>query len=373
MIRDGHLGVPEAYALFSVFVGTKVLLSLPQELAQEAHAAGWIVALIAGAAAVIGWLILAALMAPYQNMSLASVSVKTLGTFPGLIFNAGIVAVIMAVLAIKLRHYSDTIITSFLPTTPLSIVIGLYCAGAVYLAYSGLEALGRTALFFAPWIGGGIVLILIGAGYWYDASALFPLLGPGPGKLLWHGLFRSSIGFEIFAMAMVIPMAHLTRSYADTTRTIVLSLLTVFVVLAVVEIAFTMVLPYPLNAIEAFPLLEVARMIYWGRLIQHLEPIFLFIWVFAGVTNLGAGFYAISRVLADTLDLPVYRPLVFPLTIIAYALAFLPPTQPEAFHWDNAIVSAYGIIPGMIIPAVILILARWRGIKPNKTEGADRP
>ncbi len=366
MIRDGHLGVAEVFGIMFIIVGTKAFLSFPQSLALDGHGAAWLILIISGLLALAALKLLYYLRRPFQDIGFPGIVDLTLGPYLGVALNVLFATQIIFLVALRLRHYADAVITAFLPETPISVVAGCLAAGIAYLAYSGLETIGRTALFFLPWILGGILLIILGVANWYEPAALFPLLGPGPGQLLYQGVLRASTAFEILVFFLIMPLTQLTRKAADSYRAAVTGLVTVFLALTVVQVTYAMTFPYPLGSNESLPLLRMARAIYWGRLFQHLEPIFLFVWVFSAITDLSASLYAASRVTAGGLKLPVYRPLIFPLILLAFALSFLPPTQPMAFYWDAEMLGSYGIIPAFVIPAAILALARWRKL-PGKT------
>ncbi|MFZ5814249.1 MAG: GerAB/ArcD/ProY family transporter, partial [Bacillota bacterium] len=168
------------------------------------------------------------------------------------------------------------------------------------------------------------------------------------------GLLKTSLLGEILLIGIV---GNRFRSQKDLAQVGWWTLgLSTLLLLATV-VVYLYVFPYPAASRVSFPLLEISRVIVTGRWLQRVETIFLIIWVLAGALKLMAGLYGAAKALGQVMQLATTRLLVMPLAALAYSLAFLPSSLPEAVQWDANLLRNYGWVISLALPGLTWLVS----------------
>lgn len=369
-IKDGHIGWREATALVITFTAIKVLLAFPRMQAKLGLSAGWMIPVIATALGLLGFGIIAALMKRFPGKSIVEVSELVAGRFFGIIISLCFFGFFFYLTVVVLRQFAETVIVTTLPQTPISVVMAIFLVAVVYAVYLGIETISRGNWLLFPFMLTGFVTILAGVLPYFDLDNFFPVLGTGPATILKFGLLKSSLLGEVLVLAVIYPAI---RNPEKFTR---IGILSVIVSGLAMILAATVLIGVfsPLGARDgaAFPLFQLARLIIFGRFIQRIEALFIFVWIFAGLIEISVSLYASAVILARTLKLPVFRPLVFPLALLAYSLSFVPPDYVTSTKLETEILRNYGWSIAFVLPGLLLLLARLRGIGENSQQNGGQ-
>ena len=366
-IRDGHVGFHEGMALLVLFLSIKLFLVFPQSMAEVGLTAGWMIPLAAAAVATVAFWPTAALLAAFPGRSIVEIAGRLLGPAGALLLGVATSGLLLSLFAIITREFAGALITAILRETPISVVMGVFMGVAVMGAYKGIEPIARTCWLLAPWLMLGVAVDLVLVLPWAKLYGLRPLWGPGPLRLALVALPQSGIMSEVALLGVVAPFLR-TRSTPG--RLGMASIWLSAALMAWVVATFLIVFPPPTAAETPFPLGQMARLIFLGRFVQRLESIFLFLWTIGGMLGLMAALYGAAVSLAQGLGLPVYRPRVVPLALVAYALAFLPGSLPEAATWELTVLRPASPLVAFALPA--LLWACWaarRGRGGSGTKG----
>lgn len=364
-IKDGHIGWREATALIITFTAIKVLLAFPRMMAKHGLSAGWMIPVIATALGLLGFGLIAALMKRFPGKSIVEVSEEVAGKFLGITISLSFFGFFFYLTVVVLRQFAETVIATTLPLTPISVVTAVFLAAVVYGAYLGIETIARGNWLLFPFMLLGYVTILAGVLPYLNTDNFFPVLGTGPATIVKYGMLKSSLLGEVLVLAVICPVIREQKKF---TRIGVMSILVAGVTMtAAVVVLIGVFSPQGARDGAAYPLFQLARLIIYGRFVQRIESIFIFVWIFAGLVEICVSLYASAVILARTLKLPVYRPLVFPLALLAYSLSFVPPDYVTATKLETEVLRNYGWSIVFVLPGLLLLLARLRG------KGEDGP
>jgi spore germination protein KB len=364
-LPEGHLGRREAIALLSLTILANIFLSLPQRLAKDGKNAAWLVLVIAAVLALIGLLFILALSRRFPGRTIVEAGEEAVGPFLGALAALGYFLFFTTSLILFLRQFSETIITAFLPRTPFSVVTGLFLIVTVYACYTGLEALSRTAGLFLVFILGSLLLITILLIPSMTATYnLLPFWGSGAVEVVRAGALRTSLFGEILLLGLIAPLVR----NRDAAGIGIASLALAAGMMIFLEIFYLLIYPIPAATKIAFPLYSEARLVFIGRFVQRVDAIFVFFWIISGLIKLSAHLYASTAILARVLKLPVFRPLVFPLGILIYAITFTVPSFPDAVALDSGLLRTFGWIPAFLLPVLIYLAAVLRRKGGNSCE-----
>lgn len=353
-LRDGHIGYNEAIALAVTFIASKIFFTFPGNMVRHGDTAVWLLTILSGFFAGLGWLIIDRLMSRFPGKSLVEVSEEAAGCVIGCTLSLGVFLFFMVINATVLREFTETIIATILPQTPISIVTIAVLIGVLYASYLGLEAVARTCFLMSPFILVALVALMAGVLPFAKLYFLAPFLGPGPVDLVKDGAILSSYFGEILVLALIFPAF---RKPGNFKKVGMWALIIALVLMTGIVMIFKMVFPHPEAIATAYPMYQMARLVTFGRFVQRVESILFFIWIFGALLSLSIGFYASAVTLARTLRLPVYRPLLFPLAILLFSVSLLAPDFLTSLRLDENYLANWGTLPAFGIPLLLLFLA----------------
>jgi len=357
VLEEGRIGTNEAVAATVYFLASKLFISFPQQMATVGLTAAWVIPIISFSTGALGFLIIAALLKRYPGKSIVEISEQIAGPVFGNLATLGYFAFFFAATILVMRQFSETVGTALLPRTPLSVITAIFVLATLIAVYLGGEAITRAAFLAAPLIVITLVFLNILSLPQANLDAMFPIFGPGPGKLLYHGVIHSAIAGEVMFLAVVAPQLR-DGHKVKTMGLIAIAITTFFTSVSV--LVFVTVFPYPLCLHIPYPGYETSTLIYVGRFFQRVEVAFVFLWVISGCIELALGAYTSTMILARMLKLPIYRPIVPAVAIIGYTLAFTPPDVPTATRLDFELVRTFGGIAVFVVPALLLLVAQVR-------------
>lgn len=357
-LRDGHIGGTELVAVVVLMLLGKVFLAFPTRAAELGGTAGWALPLLGGATALIGLWAIARVLAGNPGRNLIQAAEDAAGPVGGMLAGAVVAGYTVALFAVSARLFTEAIRVEVLSETPSSVILAVIVGVAAYGAYRGLQVVARTAWLGLPVIGAGIVLVVVLTLPHARWRTLAPVLGNGGDAVLRDGVLGAAFFAELIAVGLIAPylrrQGHLFRRGAAAT------LLAAGVMAATIAHLLT-VIPPPAVTREAFPLLRLARLIFYGRFLQRLEAPFVVIWVTIALVELAFWLYAASLAVASTLRMPVWRPLVLPLATLGFALAFVPEGMAAALRFEDRVLRG---VPGFavmtVFPLGLWLLTRWR-------------
>lgn len=341
-LKEGKIN---SYGLFNICVIsiiTKIFLGVPRTLIQEGGSAAWLLTLLAAVFASTGIFFLVKLLRKFPGKNIIEIA-QILWGAPGRIIVALLLALFfLLVSTIVVREFSETMLITVLPRTPISVIIFFFIAAMVMGSYNGLEVITRASTILFPFIIGGILSILLLASNFYDFNNLFPVFGTGVGKLLWHSPGRSSLFTDLIFVGLI------ASSVSDTEKIgskVWMGFAFSALLFVVVEILYISAITTEAGSKLYIPLFQLARIIYMGRFVQRIEALYIFIWFFTGALQLSIALYSMATALCRGFRIPIYQPLLFPLGLIVFSASFIPQDLLQATQLDLAILQDASAVP----------------------------
>ncbi len=358
MIKQGHIDDTQAILILWFTLAVKIGLTFPAAMTADALTAAWMVALGGGFVSLVAFLPGVLLMRRFQGVSYARAGDEAAGLVLGKI--AGLVTVLfLAILcALTVRELAEAFSLTLLPKTPMVVIVLALTLTIGYSAYAGIEAIGRLTIFLTPWLAVFLGVVLLGEIKVADLGHFFPFWGRGPGPALADAALRSSLYAEI----LILPVLHpYLRKPGQGVRVGVWAILLSAAVLTITQIVITGVFDVTGTDRLIFPLINLARLISFGRFFSRIEALVVVLWILASAVGLTLMLWATVTSLAECLRLPDHRPLVTPLAAIIAGLAFLPSGLREAATLDFEYIHRWGWIVSFGLPFAFWLLAVVRG------------
>ncbi len=352
-IAIGRVGIIELTALLTIYTATDVFLSFPSRVASEGQSMAWAIPLISGVIDLLSFFIVHICFKRFPGENILQVLTRTMGRFITILAALVFILFFLTQTALVMREFTETVVTTVLPATPTGVVTLAFLVVVVYYAHKGLEGLTRTAMIFSYVFLIGLALLLILPLPWFNASLLLPFWGRGLTSTLWFGMINTSLFCNVLILSIMYPAIRNRNKFVYIgVVSIILAALIFSVVVLVFLGIFTVA---PMGKIP-FPLYQLARVIYVGRFVQRMESIFIFLWVAAAVIKMGFGLWLAAYLYAQAFDMPVYRPLLAPFSLLLYVLSFLPPDFPTVLAISAQIFEPYGWTVSVALPVLLAIL-----------------
>lgn len=349
-MREHNLGVAESVSMGVIFIAAKIFLAFPRTMAELGETAAWLIVLIACATSLLTWWSMRGILRHYPGETLITATEQAAGPVIGNLLNLVYLAFFFFITFIVLRQFAETINAAILPHTPLPAMTGLLLGAVAYSAYIGIEALTRVSWLFGRLMLIVITSLLIGALATFMApAALAPVFGPGLPQVAGWGLVKSSLLGELLIFGLLAPSF---RRPELLSRAVYWTLGISGALLLATVLAFTLFAPFPTSERMAFPVLQMSRLIIGGRWFQRLEGLYLIAWVICAVVKLAVGLYGCAAILAQMLRVQSHRVLIFPLAMLAYNAAAMPPNLAETVRWDAEILRNFGWIASLAVPTL---------------------
>lgn len=363
-LKEGKISSYGIFSLLAILIITKAFLGIPRVVAQEAGSAAWLLLLLSGFVSTAGIYLIVKLVQRFPGKNLVEIAEIVWGG-PGRVFVSLTMAILFLYIStVVVREFSETILTTVLPRTPISIITLMFLITMIFGSYKGLEAITRSSVLLFPFIIIGILSILFLTGSFIDLNNLFPVLGKGL-KIVTKIPGRTSIFIDIIFVTLIASNVNEPEKIpAQIWKSFFMSIF----LFVIIEIVYVSVLSLEAATKLYIPLFQLARIIYMGRFFQRIEALYVFIWFFAGALKLTLSFYGAVVTLCRGFKIPIYQPLLFPAGLLVFAISFLPPNMAAAISLDVNFLGELGSLIGFGLPAAILVTAvfRRKGGKQNE-------
>lgn len=321
MIKEGKFGTHEAVCLVTITITAKMFFTSPGVLADILGPATWYMTLLSAATASVGFTFIYLLLKRFPGKNIVEAFEASLGRFCGFIFSFLLVLLFMLNASAIVREFVEVLKVYVLPLTSISILIGVFVIVVTVVSFLGLETIARYAKLSAYILLASFAIVLILASQKYETYRMFPIFGHGLAKTIPHGLARSSFYGEVLILAVVAGSLQGTKYVKKAGY---LSLVLSGILVSSAHLAFTLTFPYYTGAEITAPMYQLTAMIDYGRFLQRLEPIFLFIWFISSFVSVTAIFYTSASLYCKIFRIQDMRPIIFPFATILYTIAIMP-------------------------------------------------
>jgi spore germination protein KB len=362
MIEKGKISAWQmAVIMYPTITATAVLL-VPAITMKHAKQDLWISPIWASFAGFLTVYITYRLHKLYPDESVIEYSERILGRIAGKVLGGVYIFFYLHITGIIIREYSDFIAT-FLPLTPMTVVMGSIVVVCGFAVRGGIEVLGRSAEIFVPLVVFLLTVIIILLIPELRLERMLPVMENG----LWPS-FMGSIApqgwlSEFFLLSFLLPLL------ADRHKGQKWGMLCVFFIMLTLVIInlMTLLLFGKMAGTLTYPMMLAARRISLAEFFEHLESVVMAIWVAGAFVKISAFYYIVTLGTAQWLKLSDYRPLVFPLGYILVLLSiWIAPNIQAIKKFLGATTPVYLLSMQLAIPLVLLFIAMIRSKMQSK-------
>ena len=356
--QPGRMGVAEGIGLSFVIMLPRVFLTSPAVTISTAQNLAWAAPLI-NWAAVLAMLWLLDRVTARIRGDLYTVSDRLLGRSGAWALAFFYAALFILDAASLLRQFAENTLLTALPGAEFRVIIFWYILFAAVLVYFGIEGIARTAYLVMPFIVGGVAVVIMLLASIYDIYRLLPWQGAGVGVALVRGLTLAGLNFGVLLLFVLAPSFQkpatiMTAAFYGGGVSALLRTMVILFFLLTFGVG---------NGMEkTLPFYEMSRLVYLSRYVQHIEALFIIIWVITGLLAIAIDIFAALYLVARPLDLPSIRPLVPVVAMIVVNLAVIPPDLSAVVTTDGSLVLllSAGVYGGPLLLAAAAYIKRRR-------------
>lgn len=222
---------------------------------------------------------------------------------------------------ITIASMETTAANEYLEKTPIWIVLVVALLVCAIGARRGMRGVVRSARFLLLFNAVIIILILLVAWNAYDPNNLFPILGYGLGTTARVGL--SMAGDMYCDMLIVCLILPVQRGQYGVRRGIRLAFGIIVPFLVLLSLGYAMA--YPVGGRYLIPpIQQLAIISEFGRYLQRLSPLLVFVWASAFFTSMSSMLFGMARAWAALWGLPDEQPVLWALVALLLVIAFIP-------------------------------------------------
>lgn len=282
------------------------------------------------------------------------------GKWPGKLVALTLVLWKLLVSALLLRGLGDFLITAILPETPLSVnimvMLMLTCLGAYY----GLEAIARFNLVVYPFILLAWVIVIVASLVRADFGWVLPLGAIAPLRLLTGSLVAGTFLID----GLIVTMFYTFVAEEDKPLVFKYTAWSVGVgaaILLLLQLSAVTLYSPELASTMTFPVVELARDASLGAFLEHVEALYLAVWILGSFIRISTVFYGSCLGLSQIVAWSNHRTYILLLAPLVFYAAFFAQSFPESMNHDGMFATT-GVFYQLGFTTLLLLGARLRGL-----------
>jgi len=365
MLREGRFGYKEAISLIVITITSKVFFTSASYVSLLVGTAGWYMTLISAAVAALFFVFLYLLLKRFPGKNIMEINDIVLGKFAGSLLSLIICAFLLIIASIDMREFTEVLKVFVLSESPPSFIMVIFILSVISLAFAGLETLVRYSKFLVYLLGAGCLIVILLSIPNFRMHRLYPILGYGLDKTIMYGALRCSFYGEA---ALVGIMAASLQGTNEIKRIGFSSILISGLVTCLCLFSFGMVFPYTTARELVSPMFAMAASVHLGGFLQHMEPIFVFLWNFGSFIEVSALFYCAVMIYCHVFRISDKRPVILPMGTLLFCLNLYPKGINDVFSTYVQTMRTWGWVIYFLPPVIVLIIAvirKKKGVRRN--------
>lgn len=356
----------EAIALITVVMLDKIILNTPKQIIATVGSAAWInVIYISILAILIGWFI-SFLFKKFQGKDLLDVSEFLGGTTLKIIIGILSLGIILLILSSVLRIFSETLHLIYFRTSPYIYVVLFFLIGSTIANRYSIKVIAKANLIIIPIVILSIIVVLTSSIKNFIPQRIFPILGYGANETFFSGLTNLYSFSGIFYLFFLNPFISKTKEFKKIS---IVSIIISALCLILSVTCLLLSLSFTFNNSEMFSLYLLSRDLEFGRFLQRIDAIFIFIWIISTISYLSIGIYFCIYIFKKTVKISNTTSINYSFTLLILITQLIPSNISFFANKLSAFIKNSSLIIIYFISILILILANLKLYFINKKKG----
>lgn len=344
-------------------ISVKLFLTFPRNMVNTSGSAAWIQCIYVSLAALLIFVGTYKLYAKCNGADIVDLAQYIVGKPMKIAVGLTLCAVLTANIAMTVRLFPESVKIYLLPNTPTEFILLFLAIAAAVGAYCEIEALSRLHAIIIPVSAVIMCLFFLLVLPNCRAENLTPILGTGAYNIFVRGFDRISVFSDILLLNLLLPCC-------DSQKTAVKcgfwAIVSGGAFALVITLLYAMAYPYPVSKYFIMPVYQLMRLVRVGDFFQRAESVFEFIWSISTMLYISVYICVICMVWQKIFDLKYRKPLIAPVTIIIFAIAFIPSSTDALLSGENSVKSIMCLTAFLLVPLLAVIYYAKGGHKNEK-------
>ncbi|MFZ5646680.1 MAG: GerAB/ArcD/ProY family transporter [Bacillota bacterium] len=279
----------------------------------------WLAAILAGVTALGMTFLACTLGAKFPRQTIFGYCETICGKLTGKTIGLTLICFFIYNTALCLRTFTEFILITLMPDTPLIVLTLAVMCIAAYMVRSGLEVIVRFNEIVGPPLLLSFPLLMILVAPNMDLNNLLPVLENGAKPMIIHAL--APIGIFGEAVLVVLLALPVLDSPEKAKKAVLYGFLLNILLVSTVAASIVAVFGPSHAAHLFFPTFSQIRMISIANFLERLETIMSILFILTMFVKTGFLFYGSLIGTAQLFNLKDYKPLVLPLAVVITSLS----------------------------------------------------
>ncbi len=270
------IGYVEAISIITLVIINKVILILPKEIISNTGSAAWLNTIYVSILAVLLAWFISFLFKKFEGKDILDVG-EFLGG-PTLKTIIGILYIILLILVpiFVLKNFTETLKSIYFRTSPFIFILLFFIISTTIANHFSSKVLAKANLILMIVSFLGIALILVASIKNFQVDQLFPVLGYG-----FNETFIKGIGslFSFSSIGYLFLFGPLLDKPKDLKKISILSIIASGIYLVSTVLCILLSFSFSFKSGESISLYLLTRTIDFGRFIQRIDAVFIFMWI----------------------------------------------------------------------------------------------
>ena len=270
------IGYIEAISLITLVIINKVILILPKEIILTTGSAAWVNTIYVSILALLLVWFISFLFKKFQGMDIIDVSEFLGGNFLKNIVGILYIFLLVLVPIFVLKNFTETLKAIYFRASPFIYILLFFIISTTIANHFSTKVLAKANLLLMLLSFSGIALILIASFKNFSFDQLFPILGYG-----FKDTFVTGLGslFSFSSIGYIFLLGPLLDKPKDLKKISILSILASGLYLFSTVTCILLSFSFSFKSGESISLYLLTRTIDFGRFIQRIDAIFIFMWI----------------------------------------------------------------------------------------------
>ncbi|MEG0013807.1 MAG: endospore germination permease [Cellulosilyticaceae bacterium] len=358
--HNAKISVHQAKLLLVLQMFNMSIIILPRIAAKTAGHDGYMLPIAAFILGSIYIGVIVSLVNRFPGKDIVEFAPKIVGIPIAVVINTIFAIKLLISAGFELRMFAEMISQVLLPNTPLAVIILVMLFTVYYLIKSGAEASGRMAEVLMYFVFVPLVMILILIVIKTDYKQLLPMFQSEPKDFL-SGAYYVSLTFVPLEFLLVLGAIVNKPSKMKGICFFAIGVTSVLEIL-IIGLTFTGIGTVETTR-QIWPVLTLMQSVQLpGSFVENQEILMMVWWVLSIYMYVSGGIFVASQILSRLAKFQRENVTVIPLIPIVFFIAMAPGSLVEAYQYFIKFQGIYGIVFLLIVPAVLLCVAKLRKV-----------
>lgn len=353
----------EAISLILLIMINKLILNIPYYIAKLVGSGAIVNLIYIGIIDFILVLIIIRLFKNFDNSDIIDVSEFLGGRKLKNVIGILCIGLFFFVAFITLIDFSNVLHTIYFSNFPMIYIVLFFIVGTLTSNLIGFKGISRTISFIVPFAILSVIVTFFTALGNLDIKDVTPIFGESYYNNFVLGLSNCFSMYIVVYFYFLNPLLKDTNNYKKIS---IISYITSFILLLLTIIPILTLFSTTSSSEPINSLFLLSRQIEFGRFLQRIDAIFIFLWIFAIFAYLSFIVFLINRVFRKIV--PVYDERMISYSTCSILLGItLIPINISHIHFIEDTLYRYIIIGfTFILGIIILLLANYKKKKEQK-------